>query len=384
MARSVRVSEDHRGLSKSSNYYYVIDGKFLRHISEYAVTKSKEGDTAEYLVDLDKIRDKLVIEVSATNSGIICATSVFSAEGLSLDIFERQEKRVGFSYLNDLYFSFLKPEERLFLEGTWRKYYVPMLRELKSFVEKFERDGIRVSMPSLLDCQVRSEALYPLSYLIPYSDKAREKSLEGLTKFIHQAWVVSKLITELWKKSTKVTVSLEFESFKHMSFEQSSVHPVTTYELQGRLYSLWWEFDLNPLSMCRGVFWYRRIPQVLHDVYERASRYVSRHVSSPLRPDVVILRNARSCDDILNYGISALAVFECKNEDYELWADKVETQIKPYIEILKPDYKFVISMKTVPNHARRHLEDYKITVIDNAYPGGEGERELVELVQYLI
>lgn len=294
-----------------------------------------------------------------------------------LNVLERHGNEVKFSYLNKLQFSFLKPWEKAFLESEWRKYYVPMILELKSFISKLEASGIHVRMPNLLDCQIRSEATYPLSYLIPYSEKARAKSLEGLTRFTHQAWVVLKLVQGL-QGIVKPSIMGNY-----VRFEQSSYHPALLYEFQGKVYSLWWEFDLNPISMCGGIWWYRGIPSTLYDVYERAKYFISQS-SAPLRPDIVVLKNAQSCDDILERGLDVVAIIECKNQDYGLWAHKIATQIRPYAEIFKPLYMFLVSMKPVPNYVRISLEKYGITVLDNVYPNGYGERELIKLAQYLV
>ncbi len=55
-----------------------------------------------------------------------------------------------------------------------------------------------VILSNLIDCQIKSGATYPLSFLIPYSKNARRKSLEGLTKQIHQLWVTMRIIKELF------------------------------------------------------------------------------------------------------------------------------------------------------------------------------------------
>lgn len=265
MPRYVEVREFHGGLSRSANYFFVVDGSSLRHVSEYAVQRRRIGDLVKYEVDFDEIGGRPVVRIGATNSGIICSAWIYEAEDLLSEPPLGHPRMVQLSHLNGLHFSYLRPYERMFLEREWKKYYVSMLSELKSLVDRLKGLGVSVVMPSLIMCQVVSGADYPLSYLVPYSENAREKSLEGLTKHIHQAWVALRLISELQKKAVVRTYDVVTPEL--VILEQSSYHPAVVYESEDNVYSIWWEFDLYPTSMCEGALWSRGIPPALHRYY---------------------------------------------------------------------------------------------------------------------
>jgi len=74
-------------------------------------------------------------------------------------------------------------------------------------------------------------------------------------------------------------------------------------------------------------------------------------------------------------------IIEYKNSDYRYWAKDVEVQIKPYAEILQPEFIVIASMKPVPAEIKKRLSSFRIDVIDNVYPGGTGEKELVNYVK---
>ncbi|MEM4439636.1 MAG: hypothetical protein QW680_13505 [Pyrobaculum sp.] len=56
------------------------------HISRYAVSQERYYDHVRYNVDLDKLRDKRVVEIMSNNSGIFCKAYAYPAEDLSLGL----------------------------------------------------------------------------------------------------------------------------------------------------------------------------------------------------------------------------------------------------------------------------------------------------------
>lgn len=171
MFRYVQLHESRGGLSSSAIYYFVIDGPLLRHISEYAVQRRDLGGSIEYQIDLDRIRGRTVVEILVSNSGIICSALVYKAEDLLVDFLERNKMQVPLSYLNTFRFSYLRDNERIFLENEWRRHYVPMLLDIRKFVHEFKKLDVSIFMPNLLRCQILGDVDYPISYLIPYSEK---------------------------------------------------------------------------------------------------------------------------------------------------------------------------------------------------------------------
>jgi len=378
-AINVVVSESHRGLSKSSDYYFVIDGSRLMHISYYAASKRRTyGDMVEYVVDLEKLRDKYVVNVSATNSGIICEAFVYPAEDLILEYSQRRRTTQPLSYLNSFEFAHLTSEEKRFVQGDWKQYYVPMLEELRKLFTAIRSSSPMpiYYLPNIVAYQIESGANYPLSFLIPYSENARRKSLEGLTKEIHQLWVSVRITAELAR--------LGLLTGLRINFEQSSYIAVASFRCRNRVCSMWYEFGLNPLTMCEGLLWYRSASRTLREFYERAEKVRQSMGLSriPLRPDIAILRGGETCDELIE-GFEVAAIIECKNWDYEYWSRDVYSQIIPYKEIFQPEALILASLKKIPDHVKTWLANLGITVVDEAYPGGKGEEELLQFVKSL-
>jgi len=408
----VKVTECKGGLSRSTDYYFVIDinSKRLDHISKYASSIHNKGECIEYEVDLSRLGGKNIIEISVTNSGIICSAGEYPAEDLPLPYDSRRIIGRPLSYLNNFEFTYLEPDEKKFLQGDWKQYYIPMIEQIRNFLNQVNNNklnllkgntsNVYISLPNLIQCQIESGATYPLSYLIPYSDKARGKSLEGLTKEIHQIWTTSRIIEELDKRYAlkSLTSSSSNFNFQSLEFKQGSSYPIVTFNCNYGTCSFWYEFDLNPSTMCDGRLWYMKkdeIPNWIKDILERASKILgvesnkivgigSHDKRLPLRPDIVILNDVKSCRDLDKVDkLKIRAIIELKNLDIQYWINDIDNQIIPYKQIFQPDIEVVASLKKVPDSIKAKLGRQGIKVIDEVYPGGKGEMELLQIITNL-
>jgi len=59
----IEIHEAHQGLSKSSNYYFCIEDNSLVHISKYAIKMEKTSFGATYILDLDTLKEKYIIDI---------------------------------------------------------------------------------------------------------------------------------------------------------------------------------------------------------------------------------------------------------------------------------------------------------------------------------
>lgn len=377
MSKAV-VSEFHKGLSKSSNYIFVIEGDSLIHISRYAVSIEKNNDYAKYIVDLDSLRGKKVLEIMSSNSGIFCNAYVYSAEELTVDPLKRREERKPLSIINTYKLAHLTPRERAFLNGDWKEYYLPMLRHLRRTFLALKEHDIIIAMSSLMGCQILGGIDIPLSYLVPYSEYARRKSLEALTKEIHQMWTMLRIIEELARRERLVGLRL--------NFEQSSYFAPALFKCRTGLCSLWYEFDMNPYTMCSGIAWYGGVPEGFRPFYERATRVLRREKLErvPLRPDIVVLEGDSDNCEKLARGFRVKAIIECKNQDFMYWRKSIREQIIPYKEIFNPEIMVVASMRNVPQNVKEMLQSHGILVIDGVHPGGRGEEELARIINHML
>jgi hypothetical protein len=363
----VKVDEFHEGL-RGGSYYFVVEGRRLVHISRYALSE-RRGYGTSYYIDLSKVRGKTIIEVFSSRSGPSSKAWAFPAEDLPLEWSARRRQDLPISFINDYELVHLEASEKHFL-AEWDRYYRPMLKVMR----EEERRGSKFSVTDLLRLHIENDLKYPLSFLIPYSEKARLMSLSGLTKQIHQIWIIVRLLREFTSKPLT------------LFFGQSSSTPLA---IIGD-YALWYEFDLNPLSMFRGILWYedltgmpniREIPPSMKVIYEEAKRVRRKYGAKrlALRPDIAFTY-AKDAEEFMERPSIKLIV-ECKNADHTFWEREVEEQVKPYAEIFQPEHIVVASLKPVPRHLKEGLSSYGVDVIDNVYLGGPGERELVTYVK---
>jgi len=364
MVSITEVDEYHSGL-RGGLYYYVVDGNKLIHISKYAFSKRKIREVVTYYIDFEKIRDKTIIEVVSTNEGPLDFIWEFKAEDLLLKRDERRAMLQPFTILNNYELTYLGPKERRFIIYEWDRYYRPMLRYIKK--EIFEKKGYLYTS-SLLHIHLKNDLSYPISFLIPYSERARLMSLNSLTKMIHQIWIIIKILREFPSEPLSLT------------FRQSSDSPLI---ILGD-YAVWYEFDLNPHTMFRGYLWRNDISSELAEIYKRAKTIIneSKLDPVPLRPDIVFTY-AKSVEEFMIRPLIKL-IIECKNLDYITWAEEVEKQIKPYAKIFRPEHMLVASLKPVPQYLKKELLKENIEIIDNVYPGGSGDEELVQYVSQLL
>jgi len=361
MSGVVRVCEFHEGL-RGGGYHYVVEGDKLIHISRYAVSREEVGDLICYHVDLGRLRGRLVVEFSSSRSGPFDRLWVYPAEDLPLEWDKRRRRELPVTAINGYKLDHLGLDEWRFLE-EWDRYYRPMLRYIRGEVD-------RISATELLKLHLDNDLRYPASFLIPYSKRSRLMSLSALTREIHQVWVAVRIL----RVFTTNTLNL--------FFEQSSPFPLAV--VNG--YGMWYEFDLNPHTMFGGVLWWRdEIPSRLRGFYERVERVrmelgLERY---PLRPDIVFTY-ARSADEFLENQAVKL-VIECKNLDYATqWSESVEKQVLAYKRVLQPDHLAVVSLRQVSQGVKHKLNLMGVDVIDNVYPGGVGERELVDYVRSVL
>jgi hypothetical protein len=347
-------------------YYYVLDNGLCIHISRYAVKSiSKNKEEVCYYVDESKIAGKPVLTVESSKSGPLMGPSEVQLINRCVDL------------------PHLAPPEKKFME-EWNRYYIPMLEFIKTTAVK----GIVAS--NVLEFHLKHLSKYPLSLFISYSSDARLKSFEVLTREIHEIWIALKILKELGKEIDLVW------------FKQSGGTPIASIDN----YSLWYEFDFTPHTMCEGFIQYycgsfdvtnckQPLPQWLSQIYSRIEKVLKRPYLRAqellgielkgLRPDIMFTQAVRSCRDLFESStLTIKLIIECKNLDYEYWATDIEKQIIPYKRILQPEHMVVASLKPVPQGVKEWLKHLNIRVIDNVYPGGIGEKQLIDHVKHIL
>jgi hypothetical protein len=367
----IKVCEFHEGL-RGGRYYFIIECGKLIHISHYAVDR-EEGYECCYYVDFNRIKGKSVVAVASSRSGLSDHVWIYPAEDLLVDWSLRRKREEPITFINNYELTHLGAGERQLLD-EWSRYYRPMLNYVRREVVG---KGGRLGVTDLVMVHIEHDLRYSASFLIPYSANARLASFTGLTKQIHQIWVILRILREF----TSENLSLYFE--------QSSYYPLAIV----RGYALWYEFDLTPHTMFGGILWNKdnlslNISPPLKRMYEKAESIKKRRGGRlSLRPDIAFTyaKDPQGFLNDLTEGRPAIKLLlECKNSDYTFWRGDVEGQIKPYAEIFNPEYIVIASLKPVPQNVKEELSRYGADLIDNVYLGGRGEEELASYIKHIL
>ena len=133
-----------------------------------------------------------------------------------------------------------------------------------------------------------------------------------------------------------------------------------------------------------GLAWYK-YPDTLKEFHNRAANIIeSKELQkAPLRPDIVILQGGSNFEELLK-GFYVKMIIECKNWDFSYWSKDIDLQIIPYKEIFQPDNMVLVSLKKVPEYVKTKLNGEGIIIVDEVYPNGRGETELLKLVRNFI
>jgi hypothetical protein len=359
----VKIVESHRGF-KGGEYYFVVDGNKLFHISYFASERKVEKvgrkeKEVTYQIDLRKIKGKNTIEISSTNSRYTFAY-ILPSEDLQFEYGKRRRKVLPLEALNEYEITWLDKDEKEFL-NEWNNFYKPMISYIKENTEN-------IYSSELVETHLKNNLKYPLSFFLP-AKNARRKSIEVLTRNIHQIWVCVRILKEF--------VSKRLELY----FIQSSIEPLAII----KNYGLWFEFDLNPHTMFGGELWYRdNVPTKIKEIFERVEKIKDKYKLSkiPLRPDIV-LTYAKNRNEFFE-DPSIKLIIECKNFEYKFWKKDIEKQVIPYVEIFNPEEVILASLKPIPLFVKNKLANFNIHVIDNVYPNGCGEKELIDCIKKLL
>jgi hypothetical protein len=182
-------------------------------------------------VDMERIRGKIVIKFTSRAKGLIgnvfallspdkVNVWTFPAEDL-LDRGKKGARNLPITIINEYELAHLGAKEKSFL-NEWDKYYKPMLNYIKR--EVIERGG-KLLATVILYLHIVNDLKYPVSFLIPYSEKARFMHLNNLTKEIHQAWIITRILREFTSQHLM------------LSFEKSSWFPIAIVDD----YAMWLE-----------------------------------------------------------------------------------------------------------------------------------------------
>jgi hypothetical protein len=361
----VEVCEFFWGLCGGS-YHFVVDGNRLVHLSRYALSVRRGYDGYCYSVDLSAIRGMHVVRVNLSEGGepgVVIVTLFAEDLAGNLGLGRGQERSV--TILNSYELEHLGEREKRLLED-WYFYYRPMLNSIRMWaLELFWR----IEASKIVKIHLVHDLKYPLSFLIPYSEDDRVQSFNALAKQIYQMWIATRVLKEFGYRGDE------------LRFESGSQKPMAVVNN----YAMWYEPDLNPFTMCKSAIQsLSSIPEKLRPLSEKVKRMRFAWLVNPLgmRPDMVFT-SAKTCEEFLRNPFIKLAV-ECKNVEHMFWELNAVSSAFTYRELYQPEHIVIASLKTVPPYIKELLAEFNTVVIDNVYPGGSGEQELITYIKHAL
>lgn len=337
--------EEWRGTA-GGQYYYVREGNRLRHISSYAtgkagVRKSSRGLAVEYEVPASSLEGRLIYGFGFSNSGyfypMVCRAGVLFAnrrlEALSC------ERVADLRELKGLEFEIRDATLKQRIEEL-KTVYRRMVDEVKDYARRlnFEILFMRARRTEEI-FKDAEEGLIPC--LVLPNDRARVRCLKTPMRWIYQLWT-----TMLVCKALGIVEIKKREYWKKPLWlvEQGSLTPMFVALGYGGTYSFWFMPQPTKWVHLVGAFERRR---------------------APIKPDILVskgeFKDARELDRVD-------LVIECKSEDFRVRREEDETKIVSYTAGYGPRGIVLASMKTIPPHVVRKLENVGIKVVSGLAP----------------
>lgn len=354
----IRIIDEPRARTRRRTFHYVLEEGFLRHVSKYAVSHMVIGDEkaqkVEYYIPESAVLGKYIYRFTFTNSGSFLTPYKALVRG-TLDEFNWIP--ISEEELRELCFEIESRDvKNLLIERD--AYYVPMLREIEEFRDRFHLEI--VASQRVMDF-MRDVKWGELSCLCHYPESQRKGCLEEVFKLIHQWWILKLIHEALGVREIENNVWFS---------EQGQRRPVSIFvNDKGAYYTCWFE------------------PQYVGEApedYKGPYTPIFGEKTVWKRPDLIVVKGKyKSLDDVENIDV----LVECKNLEFRAWwkSGKVmREEIRPYYKIFKPRILIIASMKPVPAFFKRVLENRGFCVIDGLYPRGYGVASFLEIIRRIL
>jgi len=363
--KTVMVEEKIGKGTRGGHYVYVLEGKELVHISDYAVRKlpGKYEDEIKYEIPINKVTGKTLYCFNFSRSGyaLLCKCKIEDFEnGLpkKYEYYESMEDRID--EIRDLRFR-VRNTKLVALLSQFKNVFIPMINDVQKYEEALNFKIEFMGRERRLKTAFRKTHVYYFEFMSLPNDKSRINSLKVTRRWIYQIWVL-KLLCEAFQVSKfKGNIS---EGKPFWWIEQGSWISTTIGETPFGDLTFWLEFQPGVDAHMIGMFTEERIP---------------------VRPDIVVVKGYfERTGEFVNLEKPIDLIVECKEEPFDEWEGEIRSQIIPYQESFKPNNFIVASLEHIPDSAKKMLENRGINVVDNLRPGSESIRTLSELVKKIL
>jgi hypothetical protein len=342
---TVMVREEVGRGTRGGPYVYVLEGRNLVHISNYAIRKIRKFTSGygcvDYEVLVSSVAGKTIYYFSFTRSGELLLRKC------RIEDFENgYPKRYEYCELNeirDLRFQ-IKDPELLSLLMQFDQIFIPMINDIKEYEVK-KNFNICFFGQVRLHTAFTNPDVYYFEFMSLSSDKSRINSLKVTRRWIYQIWVLKLICEALQVSRFKVH---KYEGRLYWLVKQGSESSTAVGETQFGDLTFWIEFQPNEYAHLAGMFVGRQVP---------------------IRPDIVV---AKGCFMLTEKFVSSNKridlIVECKEDPFTEWHNDIQSQIIPYKEYFKPNNFVIASLEHVPESAKEMLKSEGISVIDNLRP----------------
>jgi len=339
------IKEDIGRGTRGGSYIYVVDGKELVHISDYATKRMPGKYVVVYEVPMEKIVGKVLYCFDFSIKGwaylLKCKIEDFeNGYPKKYEYCESPGKRIH--EIRNLEFRVRDPK-LLSLITQFKQLFMPMIQEIKQYkgMRGFEI-SFRGHQQRLRDAFEDPEVYYFTFMSLP-DDRSRINSLKVTRRWIYQLWIL-KLLCDALRVSEFKGHNI-YEGKPRWWIEQGSDISTAIARTPFGDITFWLEFQPSRDAHMLGMFTERRVS---------------------IRPDIVV---AKGCfewtEEFVNSKRRIDLIIECKEDPFNAWRNEIESQILPYQETFKPNNFIIASLEHVPDTEKKYLERRGIRVVDD-------------------
>jgi hypothetical protein len=359
---TVIVREEVGRGTRGGPYVYVLEGRNLVHISNYAIreftNKTNKYRYIHYEVPVSSVTGKTIycFDFSRGGGRILRKCRIEDFEN-------GYPKRYEYCELNeirDLRFQ-IKDPELLSLLMQFSQIFVPMINDIKEYEVRKNFEIWFFRNPVRLHTAFTNPDVYYFEFMSLPSDRSRINSLKVTRRWIYQIWVLKLICETLQVSRFKVH---EHEGRSYWQIKQGSEFNTAVGETQSGDLTFWIEFQPSKYAHMAGMFVGKRVP---------------------IRPDIVVAKGCfKWTEEFANSKKPIDLIVECKEDPFTEWCNDIQSQIIPYKEFFKPNNFLIASLEHVPESTKEILEGKGISVVDNLRPKSNSIEIFSELIRKAI
>jgi len=353
---TVKIQEVWNG-TRDSCYVYVLEGKILRHVGNYAIKTEKLEKYRFYEVPIENVRDKPVFVFKFSKKGI-CGVSKREIEDWinssypTGDLSHSLEDVI--KELENYIFEIRDVELKRFVEAL-ETMYKRMIDEIKDYFKRLNAELVLSGHAERVYDAIRDVRYCYFSCLAIPDDVRRKRSLRKVCEWIYQLWVL-KLVCE--SLGATEIVKMSWQDKPRVWIEQGKPYPCCIVNTHYGYFACYFKPQAHELIRLSKMFTGNR---------------------EFVRPDIAVVRiNENEVKEIFYEWIINRFDFivECK-------VRKINTrdlkQITTYIDDFQPNALILASLERTLNSTRITLNSRDAIIVDGLNPNDPEKVKLFKI-----